>query len=283
VRVFGCRLVPNPDGQCQWSGATSLYRQPDLWQQWSMDVAALPGGGFAAVMVAPGGNDASVSVRLAVCDRVDCPQPTVHTVLTVPRPDLSNGGTVAVAADPASGNLALGYLDGTDGSLWLGGCPPGCADGPTLNRAGARPEYGNNSPVLTIPSLQVVATPTGPVAVLGTEVVLSSLDIVPQVSAVVACYDVGCATSDVVAWNRLLVTAALAVDASGEVHIIGSATTGTYLLVGTVPGERLLGSSLVSGGVVAAAAGADGRLRIVLLDDQGLALVTCANHTCTAP
>ncbi|HEX5995122.1 MAG TPA: hypothetical protein VFY84_08295 [Jiangellales bacterium] len=98
-----------------------------------------------------------MSVRLVVCDRADCPQPTVHTVLTVPRPDRAYGGTVAVAVDPASGNLALGYLDGTDGSLWLGGCPPGCADGPVLNRAGARPEYGADSPVLTFPSLQVVA------------------------------------------------------------------------------------------------------------------------------
>ncbi|HEX5995123.1 MAG TPA: hypothetical protein VFY84_08300 [Jiangellales bacterium] len=105
----------------------------------------------------------------------------------------------------------------------------------------------------------------------------------PLVSAVLACDDVVCATSDVVAWKRLLVTAALAVDGSGVVHIVGSDTTGAYLLLGPVAGESLMGSALVRGDVVAAAVGADGRLRIVLRDDQGLALVTCVNHACTAP
>jgi hypothetical protein len=168
ARFFWCRIDHDaPDGQCRWGGAIVLHQQPARWENGSMDVTAVAGGGFAAVILTPGPDEVSGTLLLVTCEHLDCPQPTVRRVSDVPLPGgWQGGGSVAIAADPHSGNLALGYFDPTDGSLLLGGCPAGCADGPVMNPAGAWPQYDAQAHPPSLPSLDLVATSTGPVAVL---------------------------------------------------------------------------------------------------------------------
>jgi hypothetical protein len=58
------------------------------------------------------------------------------------------------------------------------------------------------------------------------------------------------------------------------VYVIGTDPTGTHMLHGPVSKGRLSGLATVAGDVVTAAFGPDDRLRLILDDHQGLALVT---------
>src|SRR5690606_10917239 len=131
------------------------YQQRDQWWNRSMSLTALSRGGFAAVIAAPGPGETRSTVRLITCERLDCPQPTVHIVPTVPRPT-QVGGLIDVSAN-RSGTLALGYVDRSDETLYLGGCPAGCPDGPTVTRIGPWPELAPVGSVPDRPALQVVA------------------------------------------------------------------------------------------------------------------------------
>ena len=95
-----------------------------------------------------------------------------------------------------------------------------------------------------------------------------------RTAAVIACHDLACVASAPAVWNRTLVTATLVADGAGDLFVVGSDTTGAQTLFGQPAGGDLVGSALLAGDVVAAAFGPDGRLRLLLDDDQGLTLVT---------
>lgn len=276
VRLFWCHLVPTADGQCTWGGATSLYPQPELWQGWSLAVTATPDGGFAAAILGPGYDVGTGRLLLATCASLDCPQPTVQSVLDVALADSYPPGTLSIAVDPGSGSLALGYLDRTDTSLWLGGCPAGCPGGPVLNRAFGPlgPGPGN------VRTVTVVAGPTGPMAALGLAPLADALYNQPTVD-VVTCDDHACTTP--YAYEIPGSTVLLVSDDSGQVYHVGDAPHGASPVGEPVVTDWFALSPLLTGRPVAAALGPDGRLRIALADEGRLTLVTCANQTCRAP
>jgi hypothetical protein len=287
VRLFWCRLEPTEDGQCRWGGATTLHRQPDQWWDRSMSVTALPDGGFAAAIIAPGPNDATTTVRLITCDRLDCPQPTVHIALTILRPDVA--GLVDVSANPASGTLTLGYLNRSDEELYLGGCPAGCPDGPVLTRVGRWPDLAAGAFVPDRPDLQVAATATGPAATLGTIdaptaawptagampgplTAFASPDVI-----VVSCADSGCATPDR-SLDSFPMGVMLVGSRTGEVYVVGSISGHPF--IGPLSEGWLVGLPSTLDTVVAAALGPDGYPRLLTHDDQGPAVVTLVRMCC---
>ena len=259
-----------------------MHQLPVLWENWSIDVTAIPGGGFAAVMLAPGPDEVSGTLLLATCESLDCPQPTVRRVIDVPLPGgWQGGGAVAVAADPLSGSLGLGYFDPSDGSLWLGGCPAGCADGPVLSRVGAWPQFAGQPPHM--PSLHMVATSTGPMAVLGMTALYNGAKFgAPRAVAVITCGDQACAASQPYFGGTGFVTATLAMGGTGDVFFFGNVETSSIPMFGRV-GDGWMRSLIGEGEVVGAAFGPDGSLRLVLDDEHGIILITCANQFCSAP
>jgi len=290
VRLFWCRLEPTEDGQCRWGGATTLYQQPDQWWDRSMSVTALPGGGFAAAIIAPGPNEATTTVRLITCDRLDCPQPTVHIALTILRPDVA--GLVDVAANPASGTLALGYLERGAEALYLGGCPAGCPDGPVLTRVGRWSDLAAGAIVPDRPDLQVAATTTGPAATLGTlDTPTATRPTADAASGprtafassegiVVSCADPGCATLDR-SLDSFPVGVLLVGNRTGEVYVVWP--MGGHPLIGPLREGWLVGLPVTLDAVVAVALGPDGYPRLLARDDQGPAVVTVVQACCLGP
>lgn len=286
VRLFWCRLEPTDDGQCRWGGATTLYQQSDQWWNRSMAVTALPNGGFAAAIVTPVPGETRAPVRLITCERLDCPQPTVHTVPTYPRP-ADVGGLIDIAADPSSGTLAVGYVDRIDEALYLGGCPPGCPDGPTVTRIGRWPDLSPEASVPDRPALQVAASATGPAAVLRSidaRTARPAVDpaqgaltpLAAPAAIVVSCDDPGCTTSRRSLQSYPSKTVTLVTNQAGQVYVIGMSWPGNQLHAWPLTESYYYVSPLPPGPLVAAALGPDGRLRLLTADDQGPALVTLA-------
>ncbi|MBX6749175.1 MAG: hypothetical protein IRY85_05790 [Micromonosporaceae bacterium] len=282
VRLVWCRLAPSDDGQCRWGGAITLYEPPD--QEWdrSMSVTALPGGGFAAVIAAPGPGETRSTVRLISCERLDCPQPTVHTVPTLPRPT-QVGGLIDVSADPRSGTLALGYVDRSDETLYLGGCPAGCPDGPIVTRIGPWPELTPVGSVPDRPALQVLASATGPAAALqaiGAQLTprppADPQGVLPELlsamNVVVTCGDPGCITPRRTVQGLGLDTMTLVANQAGQAYIVGSTPDLTF--VEQLRDDSSYGWSFDFGPVVTAVIGPDNRLRLLFLNDRGPELVT---------
>ena len=282
VRLFWCQLEPTDDGQCRWGGQTTLYQLPDQWWELSMAVTALPGGGFAAAILAPGLGETTITVRLITCERLDCPQPTVHIALFTERPAVP-GSVVDIAVDSTTGNLALGYLDRTDDSLHLGGCQARCPDGPTMNWVGRWRELVYDTDAPDHPDLQVLATATGPTAALTSFDALSSFrlytevspgvvkEITTRVTAVMTCDNPGCYTFRRSHLTVGMEAMTLVANPGAEAYLVG--TWRNHLMVKPLHGEWSTGWPFDVGTVAAAAHGPDGRLRLLTHDDQGPMLV----------
>ena len=242
----------------------------------SMAVTGTPAGGFAAVIMRPSQTTQATELVLVTCDTLDCPHKTTHVLLEAERTDSGQrSGEVDVAVDPVSGALALGLYDRSTGSLWLGGCPDGCPQGPTLTRVLGSPEPVD-APAPGFVTLQVAATSTGPIAVAATRPIGEAAGI-SSVSAF-ACNNLACTWPEQsFGWNSAVVIT----DSAGVGYLVGSeAFVNTPQLVNLRTGEttKLPGQGQVS----AAAFGTDGRLRMVLVGES-YTIVSCATDHCTIP
>jgi hypothetical protein len=179
---------------------------------------------------------------------------------------------VAVDVDAASGTLAIGYYDPTDGSVWLGSCPATCPDGPTLNPVGSWPRFSDGG--LASPySLKVVAGRGGPAAVL-----TAYLPGTTQVAAAYGCADIAC-TEPLGGLFMDWAAGWPVVDGAGNAFIVGNTHRDGAPVLLNVHTRRL--TPLAGEGIVRGAAfGPDGRLRMLLEPlTGGQTLVTC---TCPA-
>jgi hypothetical protein len=275
LRLVRCTLSTEQADLCVWRGASTLYQMPPQWQNWSVAVAATPAGGLVAAFIGPASDDAHGMLMLATCDSLDCPQPTVHEAkeFSIRDGTWQAAGTVDVAVDPVSGSIALGFDDHRDdGGLWLGGCPAGCPDGPTLTRPRTWTDGSYTSR-----RLDIVASTTGPVAVL------TALADERHPATLVLCADPACseerwAGSD---WS----SAWPLVDGAGDAFIVGNQRGGDPVLLNVraavvrsqtpeMP-EMPVTTFAGEGRVLAAAFGADGRLRVLLTNPQGTTVLTC--------
>jgi hypothetical protein len=278
ARLYWCEVEPNRDGQCQWGGASTVQALPTPWENWSMAIASTPTGGYAIALLGPGADELHGRVLLVTCDRLDCPQPTVQPVLEIALPDGWWGaGVVDIDIDRASGALALGYADPNEGSVWLGGCPAGCPGGPALTRVDAWFAEPGSAGSRQQASLEVVATPSGPLAVAarwpGDE---------PRAwhGTAIDCDDPACVDlhMDMDSW----VSAWPVVDSAGTPFVVGTYGEDRPVLRNLDTGALTLLAG--TGRVVAAAFGPDDRLHIVLSGpEQRPTLVTCAIDHCPLP
>jgi hypothetical protein len=286
ARFYWCRLVPNHDQQCAWGGATSLKTLPKLWESWSMSVAATPDGGFAAALLGPGAGGEGGQVFLVTCERLDCPQPTARPVLAVPmKPQPFDGGIVDVAVDRASGNLAVSYYDKTEGVVWLGGCPAGCADGPRMVRVDSILGVPSDAVAPSASFLDTAMTRDGPIALLRAAAAPDSFAGDGEIASVITCSDLACARPrhiETAGWRSVR----LAVDSTGVAFLVGKASGGApvldkFMILRNVSTDAVTMLS-VAGDVRAAAFDGGNRLRILVSGPQGLTLVTCATAYCIA-
>jgi hypothetical protein len=236
-----------------------------------MAVAATPSGGFVAAVLGSGTDDAHGEVLLFSCARLDCPQPTVQPIATVPVD--GGGGVLRLAADRTG--VTLGYLDSTTSTLWLGHCAGSCNDGLALAQVGSWPNHLQ----VGVADLQVVATPRGPRALVSVPSATTGSGVVWTAS--VGCTDPTCAEAhgsscDCSGPMRL------AVDGSGQTYEIATGNDHGPPWVANEtsrPQKTLAGQ----GTVVAATFGPDERLRLLLSGPGGTSLVTCAERDCLPP
>jgi hypothetical protein len=282
ARFYWCRLVANSDGQCTWGGAMTLHTQ----DSWSMSVAATPDGGFVAALLGLDKDGGVGQLFLVTCDQLDCPQPTSRPVLTVPIADPWQGGIVDVAVDRASGDVAVSYYDQTQGALWLGGCPAGCADGPRMARIGSIPTVPSDTLAPLARDVDTAMTRDGPIALVRGTAAPDSFAGAGEIVSVITCGDLACAGSQHVETSAGR-SVRLAVDSAGVAFLVGNLSPD----VAPVPRNVTMlenvstGASTmltVAGDVVAAAFDGRNRLRVLLNGPQGLTLVACATAYCVA-
>src|SRR5690606_37975541 len=119
LRLLHCR-VTDAD-QCRWGGATTILEAPSERQFLRVAMADVPSGGIVVVVMRTEPDSDRGEVTLVRCADLGCSQPRLHRVGTVPAPAGKSGGPIAVAVEPSSGLVAVGYRDRLNGDLWLGG------------------------------------------------------------------------------------------------------------------------------------------------------------------
>jgi hypothetical protein len=141
-----------------------------------------------------------------------------------------------------------------------------------LTQVGVLPMFASDALDPSSPAIDTAATPTGPVAVFAHPTPRDADG--TEFSAVIVCDDLSCATSHnggSTGWT----SARLTVDNAGAVYVVTSPAPGAPPeLLNVRTGARM--SLTGEGEVVAAAFGADGRLRVILNGPDGIALVTYA-------
>jgi len=282
LRLLHCRVTD--EQQCEWGGATTILDAPDEQQFGQVAMADVSSGGVVvAVMRTAKGSDQG-EVTLIHCEDLRCAEPRNHRVGRVPAPAGISGGPIALAVEPRTGLVAVGYRDKLNGDLWLGGCSTvECSDA-SLTRIERSPQplnheldgtlfagaFGDSAEAATLASVFVDATVAGPIAL--EHINAGWID-------VVTCTDPGCAAYHAATIPAM--SARLMRDPNGGLVLVAATPGGVTLDPIDAPDSLPVRLPAEDGTeVIAAIMGADGRAHLVLRDAIGSRVVTCTDPSC---